>query len=75
MPHSMRRTGASAALSILVPDERIGDWGWWAPGSPALWWYIDRQRTPTQHDLRLFGWIVVLAEQIRTLVKGVFRGN
>ena len=74
-PHSVRRTGASAAFSILVPEAHIRNWDCWAPGSPALWRYIDRQQTPTHHDFRLFGWMVVPAEQVRAAVERVFCNN
>ena len=73
--HSTRRTGASSTFSILVPESRIRDWGGWAPESKALWRYIDRQRTPTEFDFRLFGWMVAPADNLRAAIQDVFRGS
>ena len=54
-------------------EARIRDWGWGEPELRAIWRYIDRQRTPTQFDFRLFGWMVVPAEQLRSTVQEIFR--
>ena len=68
----MRRTGASSAFFILVPEAQVRSWGWWAPGSTALWKYVDLQRRPTEYDFRLFGWMLVKADSLRHEICDIF---
>ena len=70
--HCVRRTGASSAFSILVPEAQVRSWGWWAPGSAALWKYVDLQRQPTEYDFRLFGWMLVEADSLRHEIRDIF---
>lgn len=72
--HSCRRTGASAALNLLIPLAKIFNWGNWSPGSSAVWNYINPQRSPSAANFRLFEWMLVTVEEIRRDMTSIFTG-
>lgn len=74
-PHSVCWIGASDAFSISFPEARIRDWGRRALRSPTPRQYIDRQCTPNRHDFRLFVWMLVTINQVRTAVQHVFQNQ
>ena len=62
--HSCRAGGASAALSLGVPLERVALHGVWAPGSAAIFRYVGVHVKVSPATMAYFGSLLPAAQRM-----------